>query len=164
QDLAQVQVQKGYVSVLDGPGGMGGAINLVTRKPTEAFESEIRTSACEGEWDAYAMAGSKQDKFYVQGSYAYLDRDYWKMSDDFVPAQPAIEDGGRRNQSYNSDSRANFKIGFTPNDTDEYSLSYTSQTGDKGAPLNVYNNPPNPGNSFWAWPDWDIGNLYWLST
>ncbi|MDN3713561.1 TonB-dependent receptor plug domain-containing protein [Paracoccus cavernae] len=33
-DLAEVQVQKGYVSVLNGPGAMGGAINLVTRKPT----------------------------------------------------------------------------------------------------------------------------------
>ena len=28
QDLAKIEVQKGYVSVLDGPGGMGGAINL----------------------------------------------------------------------------------------------------------------------------------------
>src|SRR5690606_24556306 len=26
QDLAEIQVQKGYVSVLDGPGGMGGSI------------------------------------------------------------------------------------------------------------------------------------------
>lgn len=31
-DIAEVQVAKGYTSVLDGPGAMGGAINLVTRK------------------------------------------------------------------------------------------------------------------------------------
>src|SRR5262249_59436243 len=43
QDVAEIEVQKGYVSVLDGPGGMGGAINLVTRKPTKALESEVRT-------------------------------------------------------------------------------------------------------------------------
>src|SRR6185437_12713691 len=30
-DLAEVQVAKGYVSVLNGPGAMGGAINLVSR-------------------------------------------------------------------------------------------------------------------------------------
>ena len=41
QDLAEIEVQKGYVSVLDGPGGMGGAINLITRKPTEPFEDGI---------------------------------------------------------------------------------------------------------------------------
>ena len=119
QDLAEVDVQKGYVSVLDGPGGMGGAINLVTRKPAEAFEAELRTGAGEGSWDAYAMAGTRQDKFYVQGSLSYLDRDYWQMSDDFVPT--SMEDGGRRNGSDNSDSRFNVKVGFTPNDDAEYS-------------------------------------------
>jgi len=30
-DIAEIQVQKGYVSVLNGPGGLGGAINLVSR-------------------------------------------------------------------------------------------------------------------------------------
>lgn len=34
-DIAVVQVQKGYASVLDGPGGLGGAINLVTRVPVK---------------------------------------------------------------------------------------------------------------------------------
>ena len=34
-DIAEMQIQKGYASVLDGPGAMGGAINLVTRKPVE---------------------------------------------------------------------------------------------------------------------------------
>ena len=162
QDLAQIEVQKGYVSVLDGPGGMGGSINLVTRKPTEPFEAELRTGGSEGQWDAYAMAGARHERFYVQGSMSYLEREYWQMSDDFVPT--AIEDGGERNASDNSDSRANIKVGFTPNDTDEYSLSYTAQEGDKGAPLHVYNNPPNPPNSYWRWPEWDIGNLYWLSS
>ena len=36
-DIAELQVAKGYVSVLDGPGAMGGAVNLVTRKPTKAI-------------------------------------------------------------------------------------------------------------------------------
>jgi iron complex outermembrane receptor protein len=162
QDLAEVDVQKGYVSVLDGPGGMGGAINLVTRKPTETFEAEVRLGYGAGERDAYASLGTRHDGFYAQGSVSYLDRDYWELSDDFAPT--AMEDGGRRNGSDNEDSRFNVKVGFTPNDTDEYSLSYTAQTGEKGAPLHVYNNPPNPPNSFWRWPTWDIGNLYWLSS
>jgi iron complex outermembrane receptor protein len=162
QDLAEVEVQKGYVSVLDGPGGMGGAINLVTRRPTETFESEVRLGYGDGERDAYASLGTRHDGFYVQGSASYLDRDYWELSGDFAPT--TMEDGGRRNGSDNEDSRFNVKIGFTPNDTDEYSISYTAQSGEKGAPLHVYNNPPNPPNSFWRWPTWDIGNLYWLSS
>ena len=39
-DIAEIQVAKGYASVLDGPGGMGGAVNLVTRKPVKALEIE----------------------------------------------------------------------------------------------------------------------------
>ncbi len=161
QDLSEIEVQKGYVSVLDGPGGMGGAINLITRKPAEPFETEFRIGAGEGVEDAYLHIGSLHESFYVQGSVSYLDREYWNLSDDFVPT--AIENGGERDGSDNRDSRANVKIGFTPNDGDEYSLSYTAQTGEKGAPLHVLNDPPNPPNSYWRWPTWDIGNLYWLS-
>jgi iron complex outermembrane receptor protein len=161
QDLSEIEVQKGYVSVLDGPGGMGGAINLITRKPTDSFETEFRAGAGEGMEDAYLRVGSLHESFYMQGSVSYLDREYWSLSDDFVPT--AIENGGERDGSDNRDSRANVKLGFTPNDADEYSLSYTAQTGEKGAPLHVLNNPPNPPNSYWRWPTWDIGNLYWLS-
>jgi iron complex outermembrane recepter protein len=162
QDLARIEVQKGYVSVLDGPGGMGGAINLVTRKPTKPFEAEVRTGFSEGERDAYAMLGTRRDAFYVQGSASNLERDYWELSDDFVAT--AMENGDRRDGSDNRDARFNVKVGFTPNESDEYSLSYTAQTGEKGAPIHVRNNPPNPPNSFWRWPTWDIGNLYWLSS
>jgi iron complex outermembrane receptor protein len=63
QDLAQIEVQKGYVSVLDGPGAMGGAVNLVTRKPTERLEAEVRTGFSGGERDAYAMLGTRRDGF-----------------------------------------------------------------------------------------------------
>ncbi len=169
QDLAEIQVQKGYVSVLDGPGGMGGAINLVTRKPTQAFEAGAEAGAAfdnDGSyagWNGYARIGTRQENFYLQATGSYLDRDHWRLSDDFRPAS-AIEDGGDRNASGNRDWRVNAKAGYTPNETDEYSLSYTSQSGSKWAPLNVNNDPPNPPNSYWRWPWWDIENIYWLST
>lgn len=38
--LSETQVQKGHVSVLNGPGGVGGAINLMTRLPSTPFEGE----------------------------------------------------------------------------------------------------------------------------
>src|SRR5262245_50009970 len=71
-DIAEIQIQKGYASVIDGPGAMGGAINLVTRKPTKALEAEgsIWTGGrgdAEG-WNGYVMVGTRQPKFYVQGS------------------------------------------------------------------------------------------------
>lgn len=166
-DLAQIQIQKGYASVIDGPGAMGGAINLVTRKPSQAFEAEFQSSASfdnggsyEG-WNGSATLGTRQERYYLQASGSYLDREHWSLSRDFAPI--GIEDGGERDRSDNRDWRVNAKIGFTPNETDEYSVSYVSQSGSKGAPLNVNNNPPNPLNSYWDWPWWDIENLYWLS-
>jgi iron complex outermembrane recepter protein len=166
-DLAEVQIEKGYVSVLNGPGGLGGAINLVTRKPTRPFEARFQSGAALGGdadyegWNGYASAGTRQERFYAQASVSYLDRDEWRVSDDFTPT--SMEDGGTRNGSGNRDSRINLKAGFLPNDTDEYTINYTRQEGEKGAPLNVNNNPPVPPNSFWTWPWWNIENLYWLS-
>lgn len=167
-DIAAVQIQKGYASVLDGPGAMGGAINLVTGKPTEAFQAEGGLSfGGRGGAEAangYMLMGGVRENFYVQGSLTFADRDSWTMSDDYVPTPNSLEDGGERNGSDTEDWRLNFKIGFTPSDTNEYVVNYTKQEGEKGAPLNVYNNPPVPGNSYWRWPYWDVQNLSFLST
>ena len=130
QDLAEIEVQKGYVSVLDGPGGMGGAINLDHAQAHGALRRGVSVGVRGRGLGCLRYAhGTLQDNYYVQGSVSVLDRDYWEVSDDFVPT--AIEDGGERDQSDNRDSRVNLKFGFTPNDTDEYSLSYTAQTGER---------------------------------
>lgn len=166
-DIAAVQIQKGYASVLDGPGAMGGAINLVTRKPTKPFEVEVSAmtggrSGNEG-WNGYAMAGTRRARYYVQGSVNYSDRDFWTLPGRYQPPVNSLQASGRRISSDSEDSRANLKVGFTPNDTDEYTFNYIRQTGEKGGPLNVYNNPPVPANSFWRWRYWNIQNTSFLS-
>jgi iron complex outermembrane receptor protein len=169
-DVAAVQIQKGYASVLDGPGAMGGAINLVTSRPGDSLLLEGGVSAG-GRSDvedvnAYMIGGASFDNFYVQGSVAYMDRDFWTMSGNYVPttAPVSLEDGDERISSYNKDWRVNFKFGFTPNDTDEYTLNVIQQGGEKGSPLNVYNNPPVPMGSFWEWPYWDVTNTAFLTS
>lgn len=166
-DLAEIQVRKGYVSVVDGPGAMGGAINLVTRKPTRAFESQFQAGVDLGRdgrhdaWNGYASVGTRRERFYAHASVGYQDRKRWRLPGDYTPT--SIQAAGARDRSASRDSRINLKLGFVPNATDEYTLSYTRQDGSKGAPLNVHNDPPNPRNSYWDWPTWDIGNLYFLS-
>src|SRR5262245_25567314 len=79
-DLAEVQVSKGYVSVLNGPGGVGGAINLVTRKPTGPFEAElVGTVTSDGDFEQNGhtisgLIGTRQDLFYAQVSGASTER------------------------------------------------------------------------------------------
>jgi iron complex outermembrane receptor protein len=163
-DLAEVQVSKGYVSVLNGPGGIGGVVNLVTRKPSEAFEGEIEaraTSDADLGYNGYSVsgrAGAKLDKFYAQASGALYDRDSWSLPDDYTPT--SLEDGGERNRSDSEDWRINLKAGFTPNDTDEYAISYIKQSGEKNAPLHVTD---TANTRHWTWPYWDIESVYFLS-
>lgn len=166
-DIAAVQIQKGYASVLNGPGAMGGAINLVTSKPVKAFEAQGGLSGGGrgdfGSSNGYVMVGSRQPRFYLQGSGAYSKRDHWTLSDNYTPTANSLQPKGDRIGSDTRDWSMNVKAGFTPNTTDEYTLNVSKQSGEKGAPLNVLNNPPVPANGYWRWPYWDVQNLSLLT-
>ncbi|KMS59765.1 membrane protein [Novosphingobium barchaimii LL02] len=164
-DVAEIQVAKGYVSVLNGPGAMGGAVNLVTRKPQKEYDAEARFSLnLDNDTDyagytGFASLGTKHERWYAQASYARNFTDHWNLSNDFKPTRN--EDGGARDLSRTEDWRVNAKIGFTPNATDEYAISYTRQEGEKLAPTHVSD---STGLRYWTWPYWNLQNAYFLST
>ena len=165
-DIAELQVAKGYVSVLNGPGALGGAVNIVTRKPKKAFELEAKTGIAldsYGKGNGYlyqGRIGTKQKRFYLQASGAKLYREYMGMSQDFTPT--ANEDGGARNHSSTDDWRISLKAGFTPNATDEYSLTYMKQEGSREAPYHVTD--PVSSQRNWTWPMSSLESVYFLST
>lgn len=166
-DVAAIQVQKGYASVIDGPGAMGGAINLVSRQPVRRVEGEAAAwlggRDSREAWSAWAMAGTRHDAFYAQGSVNVSDRTTFSLSNDYTPATRSLQPAGRRIGADAHDWRLNGKVGITPRGRDEHTLNYTRQEGEKGAPLNVYNNPPVPANSYWRWPYWNLQNVSFLS-
>lgn len=157
-DLAAIQVAKGFSSVSYGPNAMGGAINLISRKPRDRFEGDIKLGLAEGNERQTAInVGSNQGLWYVQAGASYLDSDYFRMSSDY---QPTIrEDGGHRENAYRKDRKLSLKLGLTPNTTDEYALSYYKQEGEKGQPPST---DPTV-NRFWQWPYWDKESLYFVS-
>lgn len=168
-DLAEIQIQKGYVSVLNGPGGMGGAINMVSRKPTKEIELEGRAGVVMNgdlddmnQWSSYAYAGTRQKGYYAQVSGTMVDQDHFNLSDDFTPVNLVNENGGDRDNSDFSDWRINAKVGITPNATDEYSVNYTTQSGEKSAPLHIRGEQLQT-QRYWEWPYWDTASLSWLS-
>ncbi len=89
-DIAEVQIAKGYVSVLDGPGGMGGQINMVSRKPTREIESEFRSRlelGRDGTYQGvrtYGLVGTKKDFYYAQLSGAWQKFDGWMLPASFT--------------------------------------------------------------------------------
>ena len=70
-DLSEITVSKGYSSVLFGPNTLGGAINMVSRKPEKQFEATMRGGIISGD-DRIASKfaalnfGSNQGVWYVE--------------------------------------------------------------------------------------------------
>lgn len=180
-DLADIRVAKGAASLLYGPNTLGGAINLVTRKPEKPLEGDVRMGLGSGNRQQYAVnLGSRQALWYVQLGAAYADSHSFPLSSSYqaraLPtsasnaSRTVLEDGGNRNNAYQTDSRLSLKLGLTPNASDEYAIGYVRQDGRKG-------NPPYAGDApgqylsigggansrFWQWPYWDLESAYFIS-
>lgn len=164
-DLAAIDVSKGFSSILYGPNSLGGAINLVSRKPSKKLEYDGSLGMInENGYKGNINIGSKLDKFYFQGGFSYLDRDSFRMSSNFVPT--ANENGGQRDNSYRTDQKISFKVGWTPSEKSEYAFGYINQQGEKGNPVYTGNDPLNTlllKPRYWQWPDWDKESLYFIS-
>ncbi len=159
-DLAAVQVAKGFSSVAYGPNTLGGAINLISRKPTRAFEGDVSVGfSQENTRRADVNVGTNQGMWYLQAGASYREADGFRMSSDFK-ATPT-ENGGRRENSYYKDDKVSLKIGLTPNATDEYALTYLKQNGEKGQP--PLTTDTVAGARYWQWPMWDKESLYFVS-
>ncbi|MGQ9862767.1 MAG: TonB-dependent receptor, partial [Thiobacillaceae bacterium] len=156
-DLAAIQVAKGFSSVAYGPNTLGGAINLISRKPKKPFEGDVSAGfGQEGSRQAQANVGTNQGKWYLQAGASYREADGFRLSSDFKPT--ATEDGGRRDNSYYQDSKVSLKLGLTPGGGDEYALTYIKQDGEKGQPPST-----DPAAArYWRWPYWDKESLYFV--
>jgi iron complex outermembrane receptor protein len=162
--LSEISVSKGYSSVLYGPNTLGGAINLVTRKPEKAFEGALRAGVACGDGQVASdyvtlNAGSNQGTWYVQGSISNLDRNFWPLSGAFKPVK--YEDGGKRDNSQSIDLTGGLKIGYTPNSTDEYALSFNGISASKGVPVYTGSNPSSTVR-YWKYADWDKSSVYYI--
>lgn len=149
-DLAAIQVAKGFSSIVYGPNTLGGAINLVSRKPTKAFEGDAKIGFGSGNMrQGDVNLGSRQGMWYFQAGASYIDANNFPLSSSF--SSTANQPGGDRKNSYYTDDKLSFKAGFTPNVTDEYVFSYYKQDGKKGQPPSIY-----PASAkYWRWPYWN---------
>jgi iron complex outermembrane receptor protein len=165
-DLSQVTVEKSTASVLYGPNTLGGAINMVTRRPTATVEGSVGGGielSHDGDYSGqyeYLNFGTNQGKWYYQASGSIFDHSSFTLPDDFESA-PA-EKGGKRDNSDAEDWRILQRLGFTPNSTDEYSLTYSRQEAEKGI-------PPYAGEAtgvvprYWRFDKWDRQSLYLIT-
>lgn len=163
-NLSEIVVSKGFSSILYGPNAEGGAINLVSRKPSKAFELNAVAGYLSGGYRLNTNVGGNAGKFYYQFSASQLKRDFFPMSKDFTPV--ATEDGSRRDNSYNNDIDLSGKVGYTPTASQEYAVGYNYHHGKKGTPVYAGDDTQNSllrNPRYWQWPKWDTQGLYMLS-
>ncbi len=96
-DLAEIRVAKAGASLLYGPNTLGGAINLVTRKPVKAFEGDARLGLGAGQTRKAAVnLGGNQGLWYYQLGASYLDADGFPLPKGFKDYKRNPTDTGSR--------------------------------------------------------------------
>jgi len=160
-DVSTITLYKGYSSVLSGPNAMGGVINIVSRAPRSPLEISSGVGLFSGNGKVGSFnVGSMSGKWYTQIGASYAEKDYFDLPGDFVPA--GAEDGDRRDNSYEKDWKVSGKVGYKPNETDEYAIGFAHQEGEKGTPTYAGTNPTAKVR-YWQWPEWDKTTVYYTS-
>lgn len=137
-DIAQIDVAKGFSSVVYGANTMGGVVNIISKKPTKALEGSIKTGVIldnDGSMSRHVESiniGTKQDHIYAQLSGVYSSRDHFRLSDDY--SATASQPEGDRVRSKAEDYKVNFKAGYIADDWSEIAVGYAKQNGEKQQP------------------------------
>lgn len=159
-DVGEMQVSKGFTSPLYGPNAIGGAVNLISKAPTKPLNLDLGTGYGSGdEVNGFANAGARWKSFWAQGAFAWLSSRTFPLSGDFqpVPLQPA----GNRLNADQTDYKGRVRLGWTPNQTDQYTFTYSNQRGEKGNPTYAGSDPAvRP--RYWQWPYWDKESFYFI--
>jgi len=132
-NIAKIKISYGNDSVLYGAGGLGGVINVITKKGTKKTEFDI-----DGKYQqkdnmlAKANISGGTDKVNYFVSASDFSSDGYRLSDDFI--QTDYEDGGTRNNS-DRELRSLFgNVTLTPNDKTQAGLIINYIKGEYGIP------------------------------
>lgn len=160
-DVGEMQVSKGFTSPLYGPNALGGAINLITKAPTKPLNLDLGTGYGSGnQIHGFANAGVKWKQLWAQGGFAWLSSDTFPLSGNFQPV--ALQPAGDRLNAYQTDYKGRIRLGWTPNQRDQYTFTYSSQNGEKGNPTYAGSDPAvRP--RYWQWPYWDKESFYGIA-
>jgi iron complex outermembrane recepter protein len=158
-DIAEIEVAKGYSSPLLGPNGLGGAVNLVSRQPEKKIEGDASIGTGSGRMlESEMHLGSRWNQFFFRGGMDWLQTDYFPISGDF-PLN-SVQSNYNRTNSYQRDVRYSGRAGWTPRDQDQYVFTYTKQKGDYDSPAYSGNDTKNNKVRYWQWPYWNRDSYY----
>ena len=158
-DIAQIDISKGYSSIAYGANTMGGVINIISKKPSKELEGNLRAEIIldnDAELAKHVESiniGTRIGGFYTQLSAVYSKRDHFRLSDDYTPAIGSVQPEGERLRSYATDQKISLKAGYMADDGSEVAINYANQKGRKQQPPSV--NEELASVRYWDWPYWD---------
>ncbi|QDE33152.1 TonB-dependent receptor [Shewanella polaris] len=151
--IAKIEVTKGASSVLYGPNGMGGVVNIITKKGQEGISGDLEASIGQmGQNNESASISLGKNGFSLFATVDHRGRDSMRMSNDYepvlsdvkdkygdLPKQMIVEDGDKReNSSY--DSTNIWVRGGYANENSEIFASVFNLDTERDLPYNTRNN------------------------
>jgi vitamin B12 transporter len=141
--ISEIKVTTGGGSVLYGPGGNGGSIDIITKAGKKGLHGSIGGQAAEGDsydGNASLSGGNKKADFFA--AVNVMDRDKYPLSDDFK--KTPYQDGKWRE---NSDWKRNSlfgNVGYNLSDKTRLGLTVSKLTGKNGIPPVTNYDPTDP--------------------
>lgn len=151
-----ITLVKGAGSVAYGPNGLGGAINITTRRPGEGplGEAEFATSP---EDDAYRFrlgTDMKVKSFAYHMDFGAVTEDGYPLSDRFSPTPN--EDGEARNNSDTKHFHISGKVLWDASKAHSFQAGGFFLRGRWGVPPDTYAQNPR----YWRWDPWEDVNAH----
>jgi len=133
ENIAAVKVTRGGSSVLYGPGGNGGVINIITRGASEGVNVSLQAEHGFEESDhARGFVSGRAGDVGLVMSGSWFDQSYYEVSDDFSPTP--LQPGDRRVNSDREDAALFGSVSWDPSDALQLGLSLGYREGEFGKP------------------------------
>jgi iron complex outermembrane receptor protein len=144
EEVESIKVLKGATSVLYGPNVMGGAVNVLTKRPDKDTASVVSSYGSFDDVGVAATGTARRGKFGMLGSFSY------NSSDDFQYKN----DDGERVTRLNSDfdtKNITGKLYYYPGESSEIMAEAGYVTSEYGIPWATEIYRPR----YWRFSDWD---------
>lgn len=143
ENIAKIKVSYGNHSVLYGQGGLGGVINVITKKGTEGLQGSVAVETAERNHNLgrFTISGA-QNQFngFVSGSI--LNSDGFVLSDYFEATDE--QDRGLRENSDEERKNLFANVGYSPNEIWQIGLVANMMRGEFGKPPMTINDKSDP--------------------
>jgi outer membrane cobalamin receptor len=143
ENIAKIKVITGASSVLYGPGGLGGIIEIITKRGSEEIRGMVAAETGDRQpylFKASLSGGKEKFDYFLSGSL--FKRDKFPMAKDFTPTNEEKE--GYRKNSDNKRENIYGNFGYAASDSVVLSMSGYAVQGSYGKPTSAINNKFDP--------------------